>query len=231
MNCHEAIAELFRSLDAGTPISDAARDHFRECSRCRALLATLTEEEPEKDRSAEEPSLESTAAAAEAALKKERVKRMAGRWAALMVVAVVVVLTISSIQARAFPGEIAAVVFIGVILFMIFVGLPFLLLFHYFANAKTEHGEHGFYKRLGPGRWLGGVCLGIAEAKGWSVALVRAVFLLLAWFKGIGVLAYVICVLAMPVYPGDRRYLLRFKIARAWRRFRGSPDDEEFSRA
>jgi len=49
----------------------------------------------------------------------------------------------------------------------------------------------------------------------------------LIWFKGLGLLAYIICALAMPVHPADRHYLLRFRIARWWRRLRHATEDAQ----
>ncbi|HWI75411.1 MAG TPA: PspC domain-containing protein, partial [Baekduia sp.] len=52
------------------------------------------------------------------------------------------------------------------------------------------------------GRWLGGVCAGIARARGIPAAWVRGAFALAALAGGIGVLAYVACWLIVPA-EGD----------------------------
>jgi phage shock protein PspC (stress-responsive transcriptional regulator) len=52
------------------------------------------------------------------------------------------------------------------------------------------------------GRWLGGVCAGIARTRGVPVAWARAAFALAALVGGIGVLAYVACWLIVPA-EGD----------------------------
>ena len=214
------------SIDAEAAISGAARDHLRECSRCRALLATISDQRPVED-----ASIEPSAAAAEATVERERRKRMTTRVvagaAALIVFGLLILVPMSKGQ---FAPDIALAIVVVGIAISILVAAPLLLLFSAVAHAKTPGGERRFYKRLGPGRWVDGVCVGIAQATGWPLALVRAIFLLLVWFKGVGVFAYIVCSLAMPVHPDDRRYMLQFKIARAWRRFRGGRDSGEFSR-
>jgi phage shock protein PspC (stress-responsive transcriptional regulator) len=224
MNCQEAIAELMRSIDANAPTSEEARAHLRDCERCRALLVSVSEHAP-----AEDAAVENSAAAAEAAVATER-KKLTLRRAIAISVAVVVFLALMLIPLRGGStfsfGERAMIAFVGVCI-AILVGAPFLILFSMVANAKRPTGERRFYKRLGPGRWIDGVCLGIAEAMGWNVALVRIAFASLIWFKGLGLLAYIICSLAMPLHPADRQFLLRFRIARALRRIRHALDDAQ----
>lgn len=53
--------------------------------------------------------------------------------------------------------------------------------------------------RLAAGSWLGGVCTGLAAHLGWPVLLVRAVFVVLGAVQLIGVVAYAVLWLAMPI--------------------------------
>ena len=224
MNCQEAIAELMRSIDANAPTSEDARAHLRECERCRALLASVSEQAP-----AEDAAVESSAIAAEAAIAQERkklvMKRAVAIFAAIIVFGLLMLIPLRRSSGLALP-ELAFIAFVGVCISII-IGAPLLILFSTVANAKTPSGERRFYRRLGPGKWIDGICLGIAEAMGWNVAFVQLAFVLLLWFKGLGLLAYIICSQAMPVHPADRQYLLRFRIARAWRRMRNAPDDAQ----
>jgi len=48
------------------------------------------------------------------------------------------------------------------------------------------------------GRWIAGVCLGLARHFGWKVGVVRLVWLLLLLFAGTGVVAYVVLWIVMP---------------------------------
>lgn len=50
-------------------------------------------------------------------------------------------------------------------------------------------------------RKIAGVCAGFARAYGWDVSLVRLVLVALVLFGGGGVLAYVICWIAIPEDP------------------------------
>ncbi len=48
------------------------------------------------------------------------------------------------------------------------------------------------------GRWIAGVCLGLAQHFGWSVGLVRLIWLLMLLFAGSGLLVYVVLWIVMP---------------------------------
>jgi phage shock protein C len=89
---------------------------------------------------------------------------------------------------------------------------PLFLLLHFV--RRPYRGKARFYKRLGRGRYLSGVCLGIAESLRVNVSFVRIVFVLLLLFHGAGFWLYLILDLAMPVHPEDREHLWRFKIRR-----------------
>lgn len=79
----------------------------------------------------------------------------------------------------------------------------------------------GLYKRLGPGRQLSGVCLGLARRTGTPAWGWRVGFVLLGLLPGLGHAAgpwlYLLLDLAMPIHPEDRAQLLRFRLARWWR--------------
>jgi phage shock protein PspC (stress-responsive transcriptional regulator) len=53
--------------------------------------------------------------------------------------------------------------------------------------------------------WIAGVCGGIAEYFDLDVVLVRAVWLIVAFFGGGGVIAYLVCWIVMPQEP-ERLY-------------------------
>jgi len=73
------------------------------------------------------------------------------------------------------------------------------------------------YKRLFGRRQVSGVCLGLAEATGWSVALIRTLFVGAIFLKLHGVLLYLVFDALMEVHPDERARLLRFRIRRWWR--------------
>ncbi len=48
------------------------------------------------------------------------------------------------------------------------------------------------------GRWIAGVCLGLARHFGWDPAVVRVIWLLLFLFAGAGGLLYIVLWIVMP---------------------------------
>lgn len=209
MNCNEFVEAFARA-----EISDAMREHVRSCARCHALINALTRED------AVESAIEPSTRVAEAEVVRVRKSSMLTRSAAILAAVVVFFgwFLVAAGKGGGLTGEEALLVAATGVFIAIIVGASVLLLFQGLATARRAGGDRRFYKRLGPGRMLSGVCLGLAEATGVSVSLFRLGFMILAWLKGFGVLAYIICDLAMPVHPADREHLLRFKIARALRR-------------
>ena len=55
--------------------------------------------------------------------------------------------------------------------------------------------------RVAGGRWLGGVCTGLAWHLGWPRALVRLLFVVLALAGGFGVVLYAAYWLVLPLDP------------------------------
>ncbi len=64
--------------------------------------------------------------------------------------------------------------------------------------GKPVSGQRGQLVRPRQGRVIAGVCAGLAQRYGWSVTVLRLVWLLLFLFAGIGGLAYIILWIAMP---------------------------------
>ncbi len=209
MNCEEFVESF-----ANGEITDEMRAHVKSCARCGELIRVLAE-----DQTVAVP-VETSARAAEEEVVRTRKRSALVRGAAILVAIVVffglVMLAAGKGSGLGF-GE-AALVSATAVFIAILVGVPALLLFQAVATARTATGGRRFYKRLGRGRLLSGVCRGIAEATGIDVTILRVAFVLLTWFKGVGLLAYIVCDLAMPVHPADREHLLRFKIARGMRR-------------
>jgi phage shock protein PspC (stress-responsive transcriptional regulator) len=62
-------------------------------------------------------------------------------------------------------------------------------------GASGSTNEPGTVRRLErklDGRWIAGVCAGVADYFGVDVTIVRAVFAVLACFSGLGALIYVV---------------------------------------
>ena len=83
--------------------------------------------------------------------------------------------------------------------------------------AGIDAGGPGrLFKRM-RGRQLSGVCQGLSEATRIPVWIWRMAFFGLIFFKGAGVILYLLLDLALPIHPDDRADLLRFRIARWWK--------------
>jgi phage shock protein PspC (stress-responsive transcriptional regulator) len=80
---------------------------------------------------------------------------------------------------------------------------------------------HRVYKRLREGRMLSGVCMGLAERTSTPVWAWRVGFVALAFIVPNSMFLYAVLASIMPVHPEDRAGLLRFRIARWFRRLRG----------
>jgi phage shock protein PspC (stress-responsive transcriptional regulator) len=211
MNCQEFLEGFARG-----EITAAVREHVRTCSRCHELINALSQD------AVSSPAVDASTVAAEAEVARVR-KNIVIRRIVLIAIVVGVFLSLllittstrsglSLTQGLAITG---AAVFIAIL-----VAAPLLLLFEVVASARTRTGRV-FYQRLKPGHLISGVCLGIAEATNVSVTMVRLAFLALFLLKGLGLVVYIVCALAMPVHPDDRQYLLRFRMARAFRRMAG----------
>jgi phage shock protein C len=55
-------------------------------------------------------------------------------------------------------------------------------------------------------RWIAGVCGGVAEYFDLDIVLIRVVWLIVAFFGGGGVVAYLVCWIVMPQEPEYVQY-------------------------
>ena len=224
MNCKDAVASLIASLEAATPMSEEARMHLSGCDRCAALLDSAREFQASlHDNATLEPAVEPATSRAEDEVIRTRRRRLAARVTGVIAIAAVI-LALAAIALNAQEGGGPApleMLVIGFIITMI-VGIPVLIVLIARAIVRPLTGGQ-LYKRLGPGRMLGGVALGIAEAAKLNVAVVRLIFLALFFVEGAGLIIYILLVVFMPVHPDDRQYLLRFKLRRWLGRSSASP--------
>jgi phage shock protein PspC (stress-responsive transcriptional regulator) len=210
MNCNDAMAALVKSLEDGTTLNEEVREHLRLCVRCQEMLGAakaVLRPAPDVD-----PAMDAAVAAAEREVARKRF------WRGVKILAAVGVVFAAFVAAMLVNrGELRvpeAVLFTvgGLIVAMLFAG-PLLLLIWFVRGPKGR-----VYKRLGPGRMLSGVCLGLAEASKLDVRLLRVIFVVLLFFDGAGFWIYLLLDLAMPVHPDERQHLLRFRLRRWWRR-------------
>lgn len=54
------------------------------------------------------------------------------------------------------------------------------------------------------GRWIAGVCAGVADFFGIDPTVIRLIWVILVIFGGTGILAYVICWIGIPKEDGSR---------------------------
>ncbi|HYC58817.1 MAG TPA: PspC domain-containing protein [Thermoanaerobaculia bacterium] len=212
MNCKEAVAALVASLESGQDMTEQQRGHIRTCARCRELLDSAKQfESLLEGNGIQTPPLDPIVSTAEDEVRRRRERRA-------IAVAIGILLILGAAAAwmliaagEAPPGEAFAVVggALGIALLLL---TPIFIIF--FVVRRSVGGKARLYKRLGKGRQLSGVCLGLAEATKINVTAIRVAFLLLMFVEGAGCWLYLILDLAMPVHPEDRQYLWRFRVRR-----------------
>lgn len=212
MNCNEAVAALVASLESGTPMTDAQREHIRSCERCRELLDSAKQFQTLLGGNGiQPPAVDATLAAAEKEVRRAQTKRMIFVAAGIALIAWAAVSLLLVRAGEAIPIE--AMLVVAAALVAAFLAITPIVLLVWFARSAHSPAKH-LYKRLGPGRMLSGVCLGLAEHFRWNVKYVRAAFVIASFFDGLGFWVYLILELAMRVHPDDRQYLRRFRLRR-----------------
>ncbi len=218
MNCNDAMAALVASLENATTVDEETREHLRTCEQCGAMLRSAKEVLRVIPSEVEgSPAIDDAVAAAEREVARKRFWRGARILGGVLVAAFAILaaaLLVRGGDARMPQALIFATA--GLVLATI-VSVPILLTIWLVRGSQRR-----VYKRLGPGRMLSGVCLGIAEALKIDVRMLRVVFVVLLFFDGAGFWIYLLLDLAMPVHPDDRQHLLRFKVRRWWNRMRNA---------
>jgi phage shock protein C len=219
--CRGVVGRLMAALEEGTGLSAEDRVHLETCPECSRLLQTVHRLEQELDAEAQAAG---TAGDAEHEAAETRVGRAVDgassalrtarrrRWGALVLAAVAFAAwqTWRSSHGRGLALGEAAVAFIFLAAIVgAAVVLPILLIRELGAAGR----ERRIYKRV-RGSWIAGVCVGLAEASGLSVSLIRLTFVMLALFGKSGVFLYLLLSLALDVHPEDREHLWTFKLRR-----------------
>jgi phage shock protein PspC (stress-responsive transcriptional regulator) len=219
LSCTDAVEGL-RAMLAGSAEPDPdIVEHWRSCPRCAEILRKALRGMEALEAEPEPPGTD------EALVTKVQKEVLARNWLRTLSLAffaflVVLVCCATLLVAAVVPG-------MAILLGSILLPLTLLVII---LRVKRQPQGWKLYRRLGKGRQLGGVCLGLAERTGtradtWRIVLVVAFFLGLPAFQ-----LYVLMLLLMPVHPDDREYLLRFKLRRWWARFRRSPEPQAASR-
>jgi phage shock protein PspC (stress-responsive transcriptional regulator) len=216
MNCKTAMASLLASIESGDAMSADAREHLRTCPRCSELLESATELQSTLAEDVDVPDavdVTQTAAKVEEELGRTTIRTRVriGAIIGLILIPVIAYITTHSdagIYWRAIYMELVMVVLLLAI-------VPLVIVRTLLARMRTPTGQR-LYKRFGNGRHqVSGVCAGISEATGINVISLRLAFLVLFFFKGLGLLVYLAFDLLMQIHPEDREHLRRFRIRRA----------------
>lgn len=221
------MAALVRATEEVVGMTAEIREHLLECGYCsdiveraRALERSLEHDHTEHASGARERGVDVANVAEEA--QRLRRERLMGRWFLAGVSLLLFVLIMTPVLVERSAGTHEGTLFSALALAIaVLFATPVVGLMSF---GRTElQGRPRLYKRLGPGREVSGVCLGLAERTGWPVLAFRLLFLALMFVKGFGFWLYLLFDLAMPIHPSDRQFLLRFRIARMWRRFLRRP--------
>ena len=210
---------LLEWLGHGDPIPEPQLpSHLDTCERCRAVLAAAQsiEQHLRRDVRNDQPPLDPLLPRLQHEVDATRVRRI--RLAVTGALAAAVALFLGLIfwsRGPLAPTEaaiVSALAFVGLM-------LPIAAIFVLRDVLRSRDGTPVF-KRLRDGRQLSGVALGLAESMNVSVVAVRLIFVVLFFFKGLGLLLYVLFDLALPVHPDDREHQLRTRMWRALKRAR-----------
>ena len=223
MSCKDAMAALVHVVEQGGAIPDEQREHIKHCARCRELLESADQFQS----TIEEPPMREPAVDEQRLASEVRGVRMRDRVRRSSVAAIIAFMTVSVLTiVFGRIKEADAAVLLGVAGFAVAITVMVVAAVHVLFGSLRDRQGNRIYKRLGPGRMLSGVCLGLSEATGVPVMLLRLAFIALSFGEGIGIVLYILLELAMPVHPDDRQHLLRFKLRRMWqRRFAHADDD------
>ena len=216
VDCTEAVAALLGVVESGGTITDEQREHLRSCERCRELLDSAKQFQSVLSEETAPPEVTANAAALEREVATSRARQLMTRTIGVIVVLGIFALLMLIPNAGRFqlaPTEVVFLTLMGIFI-AILVAAPILLLFQAARSVTQKKDGRRIYRRLGPGRQISGVCLGLSEGLGISLGVLRLLFVIAFFFKGFGLLAYVIFILAMPVHPDDRQHMLRFQLKR-----------------
>jgi phage shock protein C len=225
--CAGTVGALRAAVERGQPPAPEQAAHWQGCAACQALVTAASRHLAALSESLERADAADEAGAAER-VRKASARAIEAGWrnelraAAVQALVIVLGCVGAGFLVGGLPDDWRWEMSFSV--FMLSV-LTSALVFGALALSRLPR-RMGLYKRLKPGCWIEGVCLGLAERFGLSVSLVRLGFVLFSLWRSEGVLIYVMLAFLMPVHPEDRRYLFTFRVARWWRKVRGLEEAE-----
>jgi phage shock protein C len=214
MTCNEAVAALVASLESGSSMTEEQRTHLLTCERCRELFDSAKQfQNTLSGNGISVPSVEPALAAAEEEARRRRFRQSVKVFVTLGAVVALIFLFVPITAGLAFGERLMVLV----MALLISAGFAVPLIAVILLTRGTSK-RPPWYKRLGPGRMISGVALGVSEQIDVSVNIVRLIFVALLFIGGgIGFWLYVLLAVAMPVHPEDRQYMLRFRLRRWWK--------------
>lgn len=215
VDCTEAVAALLGVVEKGGSMTDEKREHLRTCERCRELLDSAREFQNALSEETPAPEVHHDAAALEREVAaKRRRNNLARIIIAVFAVAMFFFLALVARNKWQLPEPIG--VFLAAVMIAGIIALPVMLLVSAIRGVTVRKDGRRAYRRLGSGRQVAGVCVGLSETFAIRAEVLRLMFIIAAFFKGFGLLVYILFALVMPVHPDDRQYMLRFRLRRAF---------------
>ncbi len=212
-SCSRTAGQLTRYLTEGGELPAETIEHVRHCGACGETLQRAQSLGELLDRTDDElptPALNVALPPAVtgevfAAVRRRRLLR-----ATLAISIVVIGLMTWYLTVDAMHVRDRYLVWSG--LMILFTG-PLVLAA---MTAGLDAGPSRFYKRL-RGRQLSGICQGLSEVYRIPVWILRMAFVGLCFFRGSGLILYLLLDVLLPIHPDDREQMLRFRIARWWK--------------
>ena len=214
VSCEKAISNLRAVLDGGNEPGPEIVAHWKDCPHCSHVLRDVLRELEGLESSLAGPILPEVSETMSKRGEKEVRRRLQRRLLLGGGMALLVPLAALALRQVGFLSDEWASVAIAVTSAIILCALA--------VTAARLPGKWGLYRRIGPGRHLGGVCFGLAERTRIPSLTWRLAFLASLLLGGHGIAVYLLLLIAMPVHPDDRQYLLRFRLAHWWRNRRNT---------
>jgi phage shock protein PspC (stress-responsive transcriptional regulator) len=212
-SCFRTAPQLTRYLTEGGELPPDLVEHLGHCGDCgetlrRARLLGELLDRTGDDRSAAAPRVPLSPAMTNEVIAAVRRRRLL-RWGLAMAIVAIGFAAWYSAGAVLHVRHRYAV---WSMMMVLFTG-PLVLAA---MTAGLDAGPSRLYKRL-RGHQLSGICQGLSEVTRIPVWILRMAFVALIFFKGAGVVLYLLLDVLLPIHPDDRVDLLRFRIARWWK--------------
>jgi phage shock protein PspC (stress-responsive transcriptional regulator) len=218
-SCSRTAEQLTRYLTGGALPTAELIDHLGQCSECDELLRRAQLLGDLLARTPDEPPPAVVPVALSQAMTDEVIAAVRRRSRLRIGLAIAIAaIGIASWYLAGTAMHVHHPYAVWSILMILFAG-PLVLVA---TTAGIDAGGPARLYRRMRGRQLSGICQGLSEATRVPVWIWRMAFVGLVFFKGTGLILYLLLDVVLPIHPDDRAGLLRFRIARWWRSRRAS---------